>query len=70
MDWINLDADLRGTNADPQRLADERGLVIVVDDDAAAVGACWWGAAAPTADALADYRAAGGTVSRHWAPRR
>lgn len=71
--WINLDADLRGTNVDPQALADQRGLLIVVDDDAAAVGGkCWWGTAAPVDvdQALTDYRAAGGTVSTHWTPKR
>ena len=70
--WINLDADLRGTNVDPQALADGRGLLIVVDDDAAMTGPCWWGTAAPLDidQALTDYRAAGGTVSMHWTPRR
>lgn len=70
--WINLDDDLRGTNADPQQVADDRGLLIVVDDDAAMTGPCWWGTAAPldVGQALTEYRDAGGTVSWHWIPRR
>jgi hypothetical protein len=68
--WMDLDAALRGTGADPQALADERGITIVVDEDAAAVGApCWWGTAAPRALAVANYRASGGTVSAVYVPR-
>ena len=49
MEWIDLDAALRGTNADPQQVADDRGLLIVVDDDAAMTGPCWHAAALPMA---------------------
>lgn len=69
MYWTDLDAELRGTGTDPQALADARGITVVCDDDAAqAGGACWFGTAAPVGEALADYRATGGTVSRWWAP--
>jgi hypothetical protein len=69
MHWTDLDHELRGTGADPQALADARGITIVCDDAAAqAGGACWFGTAAPADKALADYRASGGTVSGWWAP--
>ena len=69
--WTGLDAELRGTDTDPQDVANARGMVIVRDDDAATVGAeCWYGiAAADVAAALADYRESGGTVSQHWVPQ-